>query len=154
MTRKVFHFALLLNLTLALAGSAIAGMYRWVDDQGNVVYSQQPPPDNRESKTIAPPPPPAEPSENSMERSRELNEKLDAMAEERAKTREKKLKAEAERKEREARCNSARKNLKILTERPPNTLYKTPDNQWKRFTPEEFTEQVTNLKKSIKDNCK
>jgi hypothetical protein len=154
MTRKVLHSALLLTLSLALADSAVAGMYRWVDDQGNVVYSQQPPPDDRQSRAIAPPPPPAEPSENNLEKSRQLNEKLDAIAEERAKAREKQLKAEAEKKEREARCNSARKNLKILTERPPNTLYKTPDNQWKRFTPEEFAEQVTNLKKAIKDNCK
>ncbi|WP_456375750.1 DUF4124 domain-containing protein [Thiolapillus sp.] len=154
MTRKVHHLALLLILAFASATSVVAGMYRWTDDQGNVVYSQQPPPDDREHKSIAPPPPPAEPVENSLEKSRELNEKLDAMAEERAKAREKQLRDKAEKKKRDARCESAKKNLKTLTERPPNTLYKTPDNEWKRFTPEEFTEQVKNLKKTIKENCK
>ncbi len=151
--------ALPLLLALGTAGltlmeQACAGMYRWVDDQGKVVYSQQPPPDGRDSRVIAPPPPPAEKAEDTANATRELNRKLDAIAEERAKAKEKQLKAKAEKKEREARCNSARKNLKILTERPPNTLYKTPDNQWKRFTPEEFAEQVTNLKKAIEENCK
>ncbi|WP_457667920.1 DUF4124 domain-containing protein [Thiolapillus sp.] len=138
---------------LIMITSASAGMYRWVDDQGNVVYSQQPPPDNRASKNIAPPPPPAESPEDSLEKSRELNKKLDAIQEERNKARQERLKAESERKERKARCSSAQKDLKILMERPSNTLYRTGEDEWQRFTQEERSERIGKLKEVIKENC-
>ncbi|BAO43764.1 DUF4124 domain-containing protein [Thiolapillus brandeum] len=150
--KKTF-LALPSAILLVTITSANAGMYRWVDDQGNVVYSQQPPPDSRASKIIAPPPPPAEAPENSLEKSRELNEKLNAIQEERNKARQERLKAELEKKERKARCSSAQKDLKILTERPSNTLYRTGDDEWKRFTPEERSERIGNLKEVIKENC-
>jgi hypothetical protein len=139
---------------LIMITSASAGMYRWVDDQGNVVYSQQPPPDNRASKNIAPPPPPAESPEDSLEKSRELNKKLDAIQKERNKARQERLKAKSERKERKARCSSAQKDLKTLMERPSNTLYRTGEDEWQRFTQEERSERIGKLKEVIKENCK
>ncbi|WP_456415459.1 DUF4124 domain-containing protein [Thiolapillus sp.] len=154
MTVIILRFSLLLGLAFTLAGSALGGMYRWVDDEGNVVYSQQPPPDDRSSKVIAPPPPPAEDSGNSLKKVRELNEKLDAAAEERNKAKEEKRKAKAEQKKRKERCATARKDLKTMNELPPNTLYGTPDGEWKRFTPEERTQQIDSLNKIIKKNCK
>ncbi len=145
---------LLLAMTGIFTGPAIAGMYRWVDDQGNVVYSQQPPPDDRDTKVIAPPPPPAENTGNSLDRTRELNRKLDAMARERQKAREKQRQAKAERTAMEKRCASARQDLKTLNERPPNTLYNMPDGGWKRLTPEERATRIEMLNKAIKENCR
>ncbi|WP_456380194.1 DUF4124 domain-containing protein [Thiolapillus sp.] len=152
MTTTVLRLCFLLGLSLATAGSAIAGMYRWVDDEGNVVYSQQPPPDNRDARVIAPPPPPTE--SNSLEKTRELNKRLDAMAEERNQAKEEKRKATAEQQKREERCTAARTNLKTLNEYPPNTRYGMPDGEWKRFTPEQRTKQINMLNKIIKENCK
>jgi len=151
--------ALPLLLALGTAGltlmeQACAGMYRWVDDQGKVVYSQQPPPDGRDSRVIAPPPPPAEKAEDAANATRELNRKLDAIAEERRKAQDEKRKARAERKQREERCAAARKDLKTLNENPPQTLYHTSDGQWKRFTPEERAERLKMLNKAIEENCK
>lgn len=61
-------------LALALAGgNAWAAMYKWVDDQGNVQYSQTPPPD-RQAQTLKPPPPPpvsAKQAQKQLDRSRE-----------------------------------------------------------------------------------
>lgn len=46
-------------LALSLSATAWATeMYKWVDEQGNVSYSQSPPPDARNLRKIAPPPPP------------------------------------------------------------------------------------------------
>jgi hypothetical protein len=42
--------------SMLLSGIARAELYKWTDDEGNVIYSQVPPPD-RDVKTIAPPPP-------------------------------------------------------------------------------------------------
>ena len=148
------RFAALVALFFVASFPVTAGMYRWTDDQGNVVYSQQPPPDNRESKRITAPPPPAESPESSLERSRELNEKLNAIQEDRTKAKQERLKAKAEKKERQTRCDNARHDLKMLTERPSNTLYRIGDNEWKRFTQEERSEKIDQLNKVIKENCK
>lgn len=45
-------------LTLLLAAPAQAAMYKWVDKDGSVVYSEMPPSDASKAQTIAPPPPP------------------------------------------------------------------------------------------------
>ena len=146
------------GLALVLAGisasTAMAGMYRWIDDQGNVVYSQQPPPDNRDAREIAPPPPPAEKADKASQSIQELQKKLDAAAMERRKAAEEKKKAKAEQKQRKERCLAARQDLKALNERPPNTLYNMPDGQWKRLTPEERAERIKMLNEAIETNCK
>ncbi len=146
------------GLALVLAGisasTAIGGMYRWTDDQGNVVYSQQPPPDNRDARKIAPPPPPAEKTDKASQSIQELQKKLDAAAMERRKAAEEKKKAKAEQKKREARCQAASQDLKALNERPPNTLYNMGDGQWKRLTPEERAERIKMLNDAIETNCK
>jgi len=45
-----------------LAAPALATMYKWVDKDGKVVYSDQPPPANVKSEVIKPPPPPVNPN--------------------------------------------------------------------------------------------
>jgi hypothetical protein len=46
----------------AVAGPAAATLYKWVDANGRVVYSDQPPPANLKSEIVTPPPPPANPN--------------------------------------------------------------------------------------------
>ncbi len=46
---------------LVAATSAGATMYKWVDANGNTIYSDQPPPGNVKSEVIKPPPPPSNP---------------------------------------------------------------------------------------------
>ncbi|MGE0080380.1 MAG: DUF4124 domain-containing protein [Thiohalomonadaceae bacterium] len=53
--------ALCAALTLCLALPAQAAMYKWVDKDGSVVYSETPPPDASNVTTIAPPPLPPSP---------------------------------------------------------------------------------------------
>ncbi len=50
----------LLLLSLLLGANAHAAMYKWVDEEGNVTYSQNPPP-GQQAEEIAPPPPPPTP---------------------------------------------------------------------------------------------
>src|SRR5216117_1698240 len=43
------------------AATGAAALYKWVDANGRVVYSDQPPPGNVKSEIVKPPPPPANP---------------------------------------------------------------------------------------------
>lgn len=49
---------LLLAAIMIFASSAFAGLYKWVDDEGNVHYSQKRPLDQQFKKLKAPPPAP------------------------------------------------------------------------------------------------
>jgi hypothetical protein len=98
---------LALLAALAAAGTARAELYKWVDDDGNVTYSQDPPPD-REATTVAPPPPlpdnPTKPlktddvgESTEQKAKREANQKADQDA------------AKADKQN----CEAARRNLEI-----------------------------------------
>ena len=49
---------LLLTAMMIFASSAFAGLYKWVDDEGNVHYSQKRPPNQQFERLKAPPPAP------------------------------------------------------------------------------------------------
>ncbi len=53
---------LILGLALALAGTASAQLYRWVDENGRVRYTDRPPPAGVKSRTIATPAAPSAPA--------------------------------------------------------------------------------------------
>lgn len=53
---------LILCLGLALAGTAAAQLYRWVDENGRVRYTDRPPPAGVKARTIATPSGPAVPA--------------------------------------------------------------------------------------------
>ena len=48
----------LLTMLMIIAGSASAGLYKWVDNEGNVHYSQKPPRDKQFKRLKTPPPAP------------------------------------------------------------------------------------------------
>lgn len=63
--RSRIRLGMVLAAILALAAMAVpaaAAMYKWVDANGNVVYSDQPPPANVKSEVVKPPPPPTNPN--------------------------------------------------------------------------------------------
>ncbi len=144
-------FCALLPCLLALP--AAAEIYRWVDENGTVVYSQTPPPDGRRTTTVAPPPPPAEDPAVARKRLEEQIRRLEQSAEARRKAEAKKAKTREEAARREARCRQARRNLEILNTRPPNTLYRVGD-EYRRFTMEELEARRRQLEAAIEEHCK
>ena len=153
MPRKTFLPSILLGLFL-VTSQAFAGMYRWTDDEGNVVYSQTPPPDNRPVKPIAPPPPPAENTSQIQQQTQKLQEQLDNFARERNEKKQKQQEAAQEKKQKAEKCKVARSNLKSMQEKPPNTLWGLPDGSYQRFTVEERQKEIDKLNKIINENCK
>ena len=143
---------LILVLSAALAAApAAARMYKWVDDQGVVQYTQHPPPD-REAQTIEPRAPAVSDSQAA--------ETLEAIRE----------KAEAARKdrqfgedyssfvqEREARiqknCEIARENLRVL-QTASRVQAKDADGNPYFIDDKDRDSRIKQAEKQIEDNCK
>jgi len=142
-----------LYLLLLLPAVALAGTYRWVDDEGNVVYSQTPPPDGREVREIAPPPPPAEDPAAAKKRLEALTEEAEKSSQRRREQKEAQDRKKAEAERRRKNCEAARYNLQLFVNRPPNVLFKMGENEYRRFTPEERQQQIDKLQKIIEENC-
>lgn len=154
MNRPFSTLSSLLFILALLAPAVHSGTYRWVDDSGNVVYSQTPPPDGRPAETIAPPPPPAEDPEAARQRLDAATEKLEQSAEEREQLKQEQARKKQEAEQRRKNCEAARRNLETIRSRPPNTLYKVGENEYKRFTVEELDQKASEMEKIIKVNCK
>lgn len=108
----------------ALAALAVGPIYKWVDEQGNVHYSDQPPPEERESEELVLLPAPDEDEVLAAQaRLDRLLAEQQAGREDRATEREQRRLQqeleEAQRVQRLRRCVMARQNLHILEIRRP-----------------------------------
>ncbi len=137
---------------VALAGPAAAAeMYKWVDANGRVVYSDQPPPANVKSEVVRPPPPPANPNA-----ARELADKEVAI-QQRDKKRAEEAKAadavrQASERKREA-CVNALGHLKALQDRG-ETLYRYNDKGERvMFNDEMRREELERQQRIVRENC-
>ncbi len=112
----------LLGLTI-LAGAAPAEIYKWVDAQGKVHYSDSPPPGDAANPVELPP----QPSEESLERGREeIARRLQYQRDDSAARREQKANQQQERQEqeraaaeRQVRCAFAKNQLQVLQMQAP-----------------------------------
>jgi hypothetical protein len=137
--------------TLALTAIpllATAQVYRWVDDRGQVHYSQVPPP-GREARPIGPPPPPqAAPNQDSLNQS--LKDAADAAPQK---------KAEADRLAQtqanlEEYCRQLREQLAYLDAKTARRLG-TTDEQGNvaRVTEEQFQQRRNELLQKLGESC-
>ncbi|MCL6555446.1 MAG: DUF4124 domain-containing protein [Burkholderiales bacterium] len=103
-----------LLLALALPGLAAAQLYRWVDAQGRVHYSDTPPPAGaRTSKSLPAAPSnaaPTAPAKTWQEKEMEFRQRRAAEAEAQAK----KEKEAEEARQKQANCEAARNHLRLL----------------------------------------
>ena len=143
--------ALLLTLLLTAALSHASGIYKWIDEDGQLHYSQTPPP-NRPAEVIQGAPPPANDPDTVRD---DLQRQLDAFDERRAQRDE--AFAEHKQKDEVARikkqnCETARKNLEKLR-RGGNNAYMTPEGEVIRLTDDERAKRIDDAKQGIQDNC-
>jgi hypothetical protein len=143
--------ALLLALLLATSASLASGIYKWVDVDGQVHYSQMPPTDRPSERMKGAAPPANNPD---VARS-DLQRQMEAFDERRAQRNEEF--AEQKHKEevasiRKQNCETARKNLANLR-RGGNNAYMTPEGEVVRLTDDERAKRIEDAKQGIKDNC-
>jgi hypothetical protein len=132
---------------LALSATAMASqVYKWVDAQGVTHFSAQPPQGQPATaiNTSAPPPrqAPAEPAPS-------VEELLDP--EQAAIDKKVKEQVAAQEAERKQYCASARTNLAQLENNP--RLRIEDEGEVRRIDENERQERITELKKSIAENC-
>lgn len=123
------QYSLLFALLFVLVFNAHAQVYKWVDQDGNVQYTDQPPPsgaavgDEKKLNIKTPPPPPVD---NQASAGETLEEKMQAFKERRDAEQQAEAKQQVEATENNKRCVSAQGQLKIFRESPRLTF---PDGQ-------------------------
>jgi hypothetical protein len=107
--------ALACGLMLALGTGLAAAdqVYKWVDDQGHVHFSQTPPPGTKvqaQSVTVAPPPPDPQSLQNSKDLQKQVSDQNKAAQDAAAKDKP----DPAKEAEKQAHCDDLRSNLQVL----------------------------------------
>jgi hypothetical protein len=131
---------------LPLAAGAQA--YRWVDEKGQVHYSQVPPP-GRSAQAVGPPPPAAAaPNQDALNQS--LADEKSAEPEKRAEA-ERMNQAHAQR---EQQCRQAREQLTYMEAKTARRLGTTDEQgNVSRVTEEQFQQRRAELQKAISEAC-
>lgn len=125
---------------LVLSAVAQAEVYKWVDDLGNVVYSQSPPPDSRDVDTVVVPPPPRlehsaeEPAQQAVGQGAPANAAVDDAT-------------------RKAYCDIGRRNLKLLADSSDKSLFRTESGEDVRYTAEEIAAKIKENQNVVKAYC-
>lgn len=146
MNNKTLILTLLLAVTPSLAMSA--SVYKWTDEQGVTHFGdRQPPGTHAETLNVR--------SGTSSGNGRSTPQKrLSELQEQEQKNAEKKQETMAEtanRKQRDANCENARSNLKVIES---NARIRIEDNGEMRYlSPEEIAEQRSKLEEIAKINC-
>jgi hypothetical protein len=133
-------------LALTLTGtSAWAAMYKWVDAQGNVQYTQTPPP-NQNAQVIKPPPPAPVSAEQAQKQLGQSREDLTPVPPPTADIEADKTQAEINR----HNCEAARKNLDIYRR---HRRVRNDKNKVVVLTDEQRAAKIKEAQAAIKKYC-
>ena len=145
MMKQLFSIFL---FTLLLGTGVHAGTYKWVDKDGNVVYSQHPPPEGQyEAIRVKPAPRDSSAADNTRESSKQFLENATTQRKNDAK-----VKAELKKMQelRKKNCATAKKQLEFYT------VYrrkKDKSGEYVRITDDEREAGLKEAKQAIKDFC-
>jgi hypothetical protein len=134
---------------LAAVPPARAELYKWVDEAGNVVYTDKPPPDAQVE--VIPPPPPVD-SESALEALREQQQKFDTLKQEEQKRTEETRKSEEELAVAKANCELARDKLTRLRDLP-RVYVEEKDGTRRRLGEDERQARIAAAEQDIQKYC-
>ena len=130
---------LLLTTLMIFVSSAYAGLYKWVDDEGNVHYSQKRPIDKQFKRLKAPAPAP-EKSKSPYQSTNKQKQSNDVVASETAKN--EKIRVE--------NCTKAKKSLENFT---IYRRFKDKDGNISVMDDKVRAQQIENAKQAINNFC-
>lgn len=138
-------------LALVLAMTVHADAYKWIDDDGEVIYSQNPPADKPYEKMETPPPPSINPK--AAQREIELLiEQQEAAEQKREAQQQKRQQAQQAAAILEENCRVAQYNLQQYQDNPGRRVM-DPEGNVTRPTEEERQEKIDTLKQLVKQFC-
>jgi len=149
-SRRVIFTGLGTVLSLTLCYSAGADIYKWVDEEGNVVYSQQPPV-GKEAETIKAPA--SIRSEEALQNLRDLKINNAKVDKEKKKQLEEKKQAVEESRVNEENCKKGEAMLASFSTRPTVQLVQE-DGSRVRATEAERQQRIAESRAIIKEFCK
>lgn len=134
---------------LVFAANAPAAMYKWVDKDGNIHYTQTPPPPDIQAETIKPPPDvDTEKARQELQQQQEMVEKI---REQRLAEKEEEKLAQQKLEQKRANCEMAKRRLDSYTQ--PRVRYTDEQGNRQYFTEEERQEQIQKSKDMIEEFC-
>lgn len=139
-------------LALMFTLTVQADAYKWIDDDGEVIYSQTPPVDKPYEKMETPPPPTIDPkaAKKEIELLLEQQKAADAERDEQQKRQAQAQKAAAILEE---NCRVAQYNLQQYQDNPGRRVM-DPQGNVTRPTEEERQEKINTLQQQVKQFCK
>jgi hypothetical protein len=144
---------LIVAVALALACAPAAGaVYKWVDANGRVVYSDQPPPASVKSETLKDLPPPANPNA-----AKELEEQEFARKQAEKKKQEAAAAAEKTRAETEQKrdmCATARGQLAMLLDARQPVFRFNDKGERVAFDDQMRRDEIERTQRLIRDSCR
>ena len=149
--QKIYLFGYLILASVVIFSSAVqAELYKWVDKNGNINYTQSPPPPGVDGTTIKPPP-----SFNSDSAQSRLDQRLDTLeqrADQRQKQAEEQQQAKSEREEQEKICNQAR--ARLASYQYPKVSVQGADGASIQLGEEVRQREVDKSQSQVNDFCK
>lgn len=139
--------SLILVLGSMVTGVTTAATYKWVDEEGNVNYSQVPPPGHRKVEKIAPPPAVAPPPPTT-ETAKQTGEKR---AEPDKGEQQPAVDTEQEAEIYKRNCEIATSNLDVYK---TSNRIKTPDGNIVRLTDEMREQKIMEAQEAIEKYCR
>ncbi|MEK7322698.1 MAG: DUF4124 domain-containing protein [Pseudomonadota bacterium] len=142
------------GLLLALgAPAAYSAMYKWIDANGKVQYSQTPPPEGQ-FKELKPGPPPVQPAE-AQKQLQDLLQKQDEVRTQRDTDKKEKEDKATEQARLAVTCARAKRELALLENNPGRRIGITGDDgQMSRMTEQEREVRLAEARKIASETCK
>ncbi len=150
-------FSLLFASLMLVSLPVLATMYRYVDESGQVVYTQFCPAPGVEAHTVeAPPPPPSTAKDSQQELLDNLQKNADAREDkkEAEEETEKTEKKQADQERMKRNCEAARKNLKILENRGNRKLLDKDGNVLDLSNEQQMQQRLQRAREVIQRDCK
>lgn len=148
---KTIFFASQLVIFWFAVGNCYAEMYKWVDADGQVHYSQKPPAGDVEVTTVKPPP--KVDTEKALKELEERENMLKGIDEERNKKAEEQNISQEEQATKQKNCELARDKLSRVINNP-RVYSKDKDGNRYKIAEEERQEKITQARKEINEYCK
>ena len=143
---------LLLVLMMVISAASAQGIYKWVDEQGQVHFGERPPEDAQASEVTVKPPPPSAPVVQ-QDRKENTQRLLRAFEEERMDKEEKAAKEAQESAQRKRACTVARDRLRRYQE--ARGFYNLDANGERRILNDaEHAATISRAEEAVKQYCK
>lgn len=140
----------MLCICILLTGSAHAAIYKWVDENGNVQYTQTPPPAGVTAETLQPPPPVE--SGTAIKQMQETDTKAEELRKQRLEQAEKEARGAEALALQQKNCQMAKDRLASYDR--PRTQFVKEDGSRVRATEEERQAEIKKSEDMIKEFCK